>query len=329
MSKTEEVRPAQSAAAPSPFPPIADYAFLSNCHTGALVAPDGGIGWLCVPSFDSPSVFGTLLDRQAGYFRFAPFGIHHAAATHYVPGTNVLVTTWKTPSGWAVVCDAFTMGPRQPEDTVTPHTRPPADDDAEHMLVRTVECLEGSVEMQLVCEPVFDYGRTSATWTLVDGGRSAADARGVDHTIRLVSDLPLGVEGDRVHGRRTLQAGEHAYCALTWAEDFVAPEDVGDAASRIDATVRYWRRWLARARVPDHLWSDPIQRSASLSRGSRTCRPVRRSPPSPRHCPRRPAGSGTGTTATAGCATRPSRCRRSTTSTSTGRPTSSCSSSPT
>ena len=62
----------QSAAAPSPFPPIADYAFLSNCHTGALVAPDGGVGWLCVPRFDSPSVFGTLLDRQAGYFRFGP-----------------------------------------------------------------------------------------------------------------------------------------------------------------------------------------------------------------------------------------------------------------
>ena len=128
----------QSAAAPSPFPPIADYAFLSDCHTGALIAPDGAVDWLCVPRFDSPSVFGTLLDRQAGYFRFGPFGINHPTARVYEPGTNVLTTTWKTPSGWIEVRDALTIGPRTGEDEVTPHTRPPADDDADHMLVRTV-----------------------------------------------------------------------------------------------------------------------------------------------------------------------------------------------
>jgi GH15 family glucan-1,4-alpha-glucosidase len=108
-----------------------DYGFLSNCHTGALVSPDGGIGWLCVPRFDSPSVCGTLLDRQAGYFRLGPFGIHHPTARVYEPGTNILATTWKTPNGWVLVRDALTMGARDSEDAVTPHTRPPADDDAE------------------------------------------------------------------------------------------------------------------------------------------------------------------------------------------------------
>src|SRR4029453_10330643 len=77
----------------------------------------------------------------------------------YEPGTNVLRTTWKTPSGWVVVRDALTMGARGGADTVTPHTRPPADDDADHTLVRTVECIDGQVEGELVCEPIFDYGR--------------------------------------------------------------------------------------------------------------------------------------------------------------------------
>ena len=76
---------AQSAAAPSPFPPM-HYAFLSNCHTGALVAPDGAIDWLCIPRFDSSSVFATLLDREAGTFRLALFGINVPTARAYEPG---------------------------------------------------------------------------------------------------------------------------------------------------------------------------------------------------------------------------------------------------
>ena len=99
MSATTDKPAPQSAAAPSPFPPIADYAFLSNCHTAALIAADGAVDWLCVPSFDAPSAFGSLLDREAGFFRLGPFGITHPTARTYEPGTNVLVTTWKTPSG--------------------------------------------------------------------------------------------------------------------------------------------------------------------------------------------------------------------------------------
>jgi alpha,alpha-trehalase len=256
----------QSAAAPSPFPPIADYAFLSNCHTGALVAPDGAIDWLCIPAFDAPSVFGSLLDRQAGFFRLGPYGINHPSARGYEPGTNVLVTTWKTPTGWIEVRDALTMGPYSGDDEVTPHSRPPADDDGEHLLVRTVKCIEGEVEIELVCEPAFDYGRTPATWTLVDG-RNAADASGAGQTFRLRSDLPLGIEENRVRGRHVLEGGDRSYCALSWAEGLAAPQDAAEAEARLANTARFWRAWLGRARIPDHRWRDPIQRSALTIKG--------------------------------------------------------------
>jgi alpha,alpha-trehalase len=258
---------AQSAAAPSPFPPIADYAFLSNCHTCALVAPDGAVDWLCVPSFDSPSVFGTLLDRGAGAFRVGPFGINVPSSRIYEPGTNNLLTTWNTTSGWVLVRDSLTIGPEKGEDRITPHTRPPADDDGDHMLVRTVLCLTGSVEIELVCEPVFDYGRTPAEWSLVDGDRHMADASGAEQTIRLATDMSLGVEAGRVRARHTVQQGEQIYCSLSWAEELLSPQDIDEANARLAATTRYWRAWLARARDIDHRWREPIQRSALAIKG--------------------------------------------------------------
>jgi alpha,alpha-trehalase len=257
----------QSAAMPSPFTPIADYAFLSNCHTGALIAPDGGVDWLCVPKFDSPSVFGSLLDREAGEFRLGPFGINHPASRVYEAGTNTLVTTWKTPNGWVVVRDALTMSPRQGEDSVTPHTRPPADDDADHLLVRVVSCLDGQVEVELVCEPVFDYGRTLADWALQDGDRHTADASGAGQTLRLHTNMELGIEANRARARHALRPGEQVYCALSWAEGLAVPADLDEANARLAATTRFWRGWLGRARIPDHRFREPIQRSAMAIKG--------------------------------------------------------------
>jgi GH15 family glucan-1,4-alpha-glucosidase len=259
--------PPQSAAMPSPFPPIADFAFLSDCHTGALIAPDGAVDWLCVPRFDSPSIFGSLLDRQAGAFRFGPYGINVPSEIAYEPGTNVLRTTWKTPSGWVVVRDALTMAARVGEDTVTPHTRPPADDDADHTLVRTVECIDGQVEVELVCEPIFDYGRVVATWKVEQGEGHTAEATGGDLTIRLRTDLAMGAEGERVRARHVLNAGDRAFCSLSWGHDLAGPADVDEAETQIDATVRFWRNWLGRARIPDHRWREPIQRSALIIKG--------------------------------------------------------------
>ena len=256
----------QSAAAPSPFTPIAKYAFLSNCHTGALVAPDGAIDWLCVPRFDSPSVFGSLLDRGAGSFRLGPFGINVPSNRIYEPGTNTLVTSWKTTTGWVVVRDALTMGPRCGEDTTTPHTRPPSDEDAEHVLVRTVECIEGNVQIDLACEPVFDYGREAAEWSLTPD-RHRAEATGSGQAIALQTDMLIGIEAGTAEARHVLHAGEYCFCAVSWAAEAQVPATVEEAQQQLAATTRFWRSWLARARIPDHDLGPLIQRSALTIKG--------------------------------------------------------------
>jgi GH15 family glucan-1,4-alpha-glucosidase len=257
----------QSAAAPSPFTPIADYAFLSDCHTGALVAPDGTVDWLCVPRFDSPSVFGSLLDRGAGGFRLGPFGVNVPSSRGYEPGTNTLVTAWKTQTGWAIVRDALTIGPRRAEDVTTPHTRPPTDDDAYHTLVRTVECIEGRVQIELVCEPGFDYGRALGEWTMTDD-RHHAEATGAEQAIRLDTDMLLGIEANHARARHDLRAGERLFCALSWGGDADAvPTNAEEAGAQLAATTRFWRDWLAAARIPDHELGPLIQRSALAIKG--------------------------------------------------------------
>ena len=256
----------QSAAARSPFTPIANYGFLSNCHTGALVAPDGTVDWLCVPRFDSPSVFGALLDRGAGSFRFGPFGINVPSDRIYEPGTNSLVTSWKTSTGWVVVRDALTMGPRRGKDTVTPHTRPPADEDADHALVRTARCIGGMVEIDLVCEPAFDYGRVPGDWTLSED-EHRAEATGGDQTIQLQTDMLVGIEGGRARARHVLHAGETVYCALAWSEEARVPSTAEEAFEQLEATTMFWRDWLARAMIPDHELGPLIQRSALTIKG--------------------------------------------------------------
>jgi GH15 family glucan-1,4-alpha-glucosidase len=257
---------AQSALARSPFTPIANYGFLSNCHTGALVAPDGTVDWLCVPRFDSPSVFGALLDRGAGGFRFGPFGINVPTDRIYEPGTNSLVTSWKTPTGWVVVRDALTMGPRRGEDTVTPHTRPPADEDADHALVRTAECIDGRVEIDLVCEPVFDYGRVPAAWTF-SADRHRAEASGAEQALQLQTDMLVGIEAGRARARHVLRAGESAYCALAWSEQARVPTTFEEAFEQLEATTKFWRDWLSLAAIPDHELAPLIQRAALTIKG--------------------------------------------------------------
>ena len=114
-------------AATSAFPPIADYGFLSDCETTALVAPSGNVEWLCLPRMDSPSVFGAILDRDAGGFRLGPADMNVPAARRYLPGTMVLETSWGTPTGWIVVRDLLLDRAVAPRERVVPNAPARAD----------------------------------------------------------------------------------------------------------------------------------------------------------------------------------------------------------
>ena len=261
---------AARASAPTDgvFPAIADYGFLSDCHTGALVAYDGSVEWMCLPHFDSPWLFGAMLDRGAGSFRLGPYGMFVPAGRRYIPGTNVLETTWMTPNGWVVVKDALTIGEWHDNKEGSSHTRPPTDYDADHLLVRTVECIEGNVQMELVCEPMLDYGRTPAVWSMVlEEHDHALDATDGQTTVRLFSDMRVGIEGNRARVRHTMQKGDSCFCALSWTEGLGGPRTADEALERVERTAHFWRDWLADGQYPDHTWRFYLQRSALVLKG--------------------------------------------------------------
>ena len=261
--------PAPDAASTSAFPPIAEYGFLSDSEAMALVAPGGDIEWMCLPRPDSPSVFGALLDRDAGSFRVGPTDVAVPAGRRYLPGTMVLETTWMARAGWLVVQDALLVGRwHHDRERSRTHRRAPTDFDAAHVLVRTVRCVHGAVELHVECEPVFDYGRSPAQWAF-DGpgyGSAVATASGSELAIRLATDLRLGLEGGRARARLTLREGDTAFAALGWSEHPL-PETFAEADERLGETAQFWREWLAAGRFPDHPWREHLQRSALTLKG--------------------------------------------------------------
>jgi alpha,alpha-trehalase len=259
----------QVLQAGSPFPPIADYAFLSDCETCALVAPTGNVEWMCLPRFDGPSVFGAMLDREAGGFLLAPLDHKVPNGRRYLPGTNILETTWGTKTGWVIVRDLLLVGPwRHSDQRSATHRRSPTDYDAEHVLLRTLRCVNGTVEMHLECEPVLGYGTQQVTWDYQGAGyhRAAARAEGSDVELVLSTDLNLGFEASRARARRTMRDGDTAFCALAW-NGAVAPQTYEEAYERLVRTADYWHDWLAHGDFPDHPWRPYLQRSALTLKG--------------------------------------------------------------
>lgn len=263
---------ADALAARSPFPPIADYGFLSDCEVLALVAPSGNVEWLCLPRLDAPSVFGAALDRDAGGFRLGPADNMVPVDRRYLPGTMVLETSWESSGGWLIVRDTLLIGPWHHNEAFSPtQRRAPTDYDAQHMLLRTVRCVKGEVQVVMDCEPMFDYGQYQARWSYTDRGYHqglATSANGADSSpqLRLTTDMRIGFEGGRATSRTLLKEGDQRFAVLSWAS-VEPPYDVEDAIARQTWTAHHWQHWLARGSFPDHPWRGHLQRSALTLKG--------------------------------------------------------------
>ncbi|WP_420880403.1 glycoside hydrolase family 15 protein [Rhodococcus sp. (in: high G+C Gram-positive bacteria)] len=268
MGDSDEVAPEHRSV----YPPIDDYAFLSDCETNCLVARNGSVEWMCIPRPDSPSVFGSILDRSAGHFRIGPYGQNVPAARRYLPGGLILETTWQTQTGWLIVRDALVMGPWHANEQRSPtRRRTPSDWDAEHVLLRTVKCVSGTVEVEMSCEPAFDYHRAPARWQytgkVYEEATATCRASSGEHpTLRLTSNLRLGLEGREARARTRMVEGDNAFVALSWS-DLPAPRTFAEAADRMWQTTECWRQWVTIGRFPDHPWRGHLQRSALTLKG--------------------------------------------------------------
>ncbi|MEV0687140.1 glycoside hydrolase family 15 protein [Nocardia sp. NPDC050378] len=263
--------PVLSSGRRGAFPPIDDYAFLSDCETNCLIASSGSVEWMCVPRPDSPSVFGAVLDRAAGHFRIGPYGVHVPAARRYLPGGMILETTWQTETGWMIVRDALVLGPwHNTTSRSRSFRRTPMDWDAEHILLRTVKCVSGTVELELSCEPSFDYHRDGARWEytgkVYEQATASCAADDSCPSLTLTTDLRLGLEGREARARTRLSEGDNRFVALTWSE-LPAPATFDEAADKMWTTAECWRRWITLGDFPDHPWRNYLQRSALTLKG--------------------------------------------------------------
>jgi GH15 family glucan-1,4-alpha-glucosidase len=181
----------------------------------------------------------------------------------------ILETTWGTPTGWLEVRDALLIGPWHHDSRRSNrYVRAPQDREAEHVLVRLFRCLDGFVDVELDCQPGFDYGRSLGAWRHVGDafGDAVCEAEGIEPPLRLLTDLRLGFEGPRARAETSMRAGESAFCALGWSEH-APPASVDEAEARLSETRAYWHQWISRGRFPDHPWQIHLQRSALTLKG--------------------------------------------------------------
>lgn len=228
--------------------PIEDYGIVGDLHTVALVGKNGSVDWFCFPKFDSPSIFGAILDEnKGGRFQIYPDGDFESKQI-YLPDTNVLITRFFLPDGLAELTDFM----------------PIADEEHQtwnHRLIRKLEVIKGTVKFKLLCSPAFNYAR--------DDHNTVADQDGVifhsdNLSIGLTSDQPLEVRDKAAVAEFTLDAGKCASFYLHRVESNNAHNEhpnQGEIEHIFQDTIQYWHNWLHKCTYQGR-WREMVYRSA-------------------------------------------------------------------
>ncbi len=228
------------------YKPISDYGVIGDMHSAALVGADGSIDWLCLPRFDSPSVFGAVLDsRNGGRFRIGPADPTVRGEQRYLAGSNLLTTEFRTAGGAVAVTDFMPIGAKLA--------------DSPHQVVRMARCTTGEVEMAVAFEPRLDYGR-GRTEVTVAGGALALGRHG-EETVSLVSDVPLEPgDGESAGASFRLRQGESASFVAHWGEARPRGPTEYDVATELDRTEAFWR-FVASDYHYEGRWEEAVKRS--------------------------------------------------------------------
>jgi GH15 family glucan-1,4-alpha-glucosidase len=241
------------------YPPIESYGIIGNLHTVALVGTNGSIDFLCLPRFDSPSVFAALLDHEkGGRFQIVPHLGHRKSIQLYLPDTNVLLTRFLSDNGVAEIADLM-----------------PVDEaGVGHMIVRRVRAVRGEIRFRVLCDPRFDYAR--AEREVEQRGREIVfrSRRGDGTALRLHTGVKLEVENGAAAGEFVLRAGEVADFVLRYAApgDDAVSELAPFCARAFDETVEFWRRWVQHSQYRGR-WSEVAVNRSALTLKLLTSRP--------------------------------------------------------
>jgi alpha,alpha-trehalase len=253
---------APSTAAPagaSTSTPVADYGLLADCNTAALVGRDGSVDWMCLPRYDSESIFARILDPAAGHWSITPRG-SFTVERRYLPGTLVLETTFTTDTGSVRLTDALAFADGQRGHDLG--------FDAPRELLRSVEGVSGEVELVFELAPRSEYGLVRPLFRKEgDGGRTF----GGPNRITVRAGVPVEIDDVTMHAAFTVSAGDTAGFALRWApteaKDVPEPTAPADVARRIADTAAGWRSWEADHDVYDGPHRELVKLSSRVLKG--------------------------------------------------------------